>query len=68
MQVKKQQLEPDMEQLSSSKLGKEYDMSVCCYPVYFTYMQSISYHMPGWVNHKLESDCRERYQQPRICR
>ena len=63
-----QQLEPDVEQLNSSKLGKEYDKSVYCHPIYLTYMQSISHHMPDWVNHKLESDCRERYQQPRICR
>ena len=37
MQVKKQQLEPDMEQLTGSKLGKEYDKAVCCLPAYLTY-------------------------------
>ena len=40
MQVKKQQLEPDIEQQSDSKLGKEYDKATYCYPVYLTYMQS----------------------------
>ena len=38
MQVKKQQLEPDMEQLTGSKLGKEYDKAVYCHPTYLTYM------------------------------
>ena len=55
MQVKKQQLEPDMEQQTGSKLGKEYDKSLYCYPADLTYMQSISYKMPGWMKHKLES-------------
>ena len=41
MQVKKQQLELDMEQLSGSKLGKEYNKAVYCYLAYLTYMQSI---------------------------
>ena len=41
MQVKKQQLEPDMEQQTGSKLGKEYIKTVYCYPVYLTFMQSI---------------------------
>ena len=40
MRVKKQQLEPDLEQLTGSKLGKEYDKAVCCHPAYLTYMQS----------------------------
>ena len=40
MQVKKQQLEPDMEQQTGSKLGKEYDKAVYCHPTYLTYMQS----------------------------
>ena len=39
MQVKKQQFESDMEQLTGSKLGKEYDKAVYCHPVYLTYMQ-----------------------------
>ena len=40
MQVKKQQLEPDMEQWDESKLGKEYVKAVYCHPAYLTYMQS----------------------------
>ena len=55
MQVKKQQLEPDMEQWTGSKLRKEYVKAVYCHPAYLTYMQSISCEMPGWMNHKLES-------------
>ena len=55
MQVKKQQLEPDMEKWTCSKLGKEYVKGVCCHPVYLTYMQSTSCKMLGWVKHKLES-------------
>ena len=54
MQVKKQQLEPDMEQWTGSKLGKEYK-AVYCHPAYLTYMQSISCEMPGWMKHKLKS-------------
>ena len=48
MQVKKQQLELDMEQQTVSKLGKEYVKAV--------------YDMPGWMKHKLEQDCWEKYQ------
>ena len=55
MQVKKQQLQPNMEQWTDSKLGKEYIKAVYCHPAYLTYMQSISYEMPGWIKHKLES-------------
>ena len=55
MQVKKQQLELDMEQQTGSKLGKEYVKTVYCHPAYLTYMQSTSCEMPGWVKHKLES-------------
>ena len=40
--VKKQQLEPDMEQQTGSKLGKEYIKAVCCHPAYLTYMQHTS--------------------------
>ena len=54
MQVKKQQLEPDMEQWTGSKLGKEYVKAVYCHPPYLTYMQSTSCEMPGWMNNKLE--------------
>ena len=55
MQVKKQQLELDMEQWTGSKLGKVYIKAVYCHPVYLTYMQSISCEMPGWMKLKLES-------------
>ena len=55
MQVKKQQLEPEVEQLTGSKLGKEYDKAVYCHSAYLTYMQSTSCEMLGWMNPKLES-------------
>ena len=55
MQVKKQQLEMDMEQWTDSKLGKEYIKAVYCHPAYLTYMQSTLYKMLGWMKHKLES-------------
>ena len=55
MQVKKQQLELDMEQWTGSKLRKEYVKAICCHPAYLTYMQSTSWEMPGWMKHKLES-------------
>ena len=55
MQVKKHQLEQDMEQQTGSKLAKEYVKAVYCHPVYLTYMQSTSCEMPGWMRHKLES-------------
>ena len=55
MQVKKQQLELDMEQQTGSKLGKEYVKAVYCHPAYLTCMQSTSWEMLGWVKHKLES-------------
>ena len=50
------ELEPDMEQQTGSKLGKEYVKAVYCHPDYsLPYMQNTSCEMPGWVNHKLES-------------
>jgi len=55
MQVKKQQLELDMEQQTGSKLGKEYVKAVYCHPVYLIYRQSTSCEMLGWMKHKLES-------------
>ena len=55
MQVRKQQLEPDMKQQTGSKLGKEYVKAVYCHPAYLTYMQSTSREMPDWMKHKLES-------------
>ena len=55
MLVKKQQLEPDMEQQTGSKLRKEYVKAVYCHPAYLTYMQSTTWEMLGWLKHKLES-------------
>ena len=55
MQVKKQQLELDMEQQTGFKSGKEYVKAVYCHPAYLTYMQSTSCKIPGWMKHKLES-------------
>ena len=55
MQVNKQHLEPDMEQQTCSKLGKEYVKAVYCHPAYLTYIQSTLCEMPGWMKHKLES-------------
>ena len=55
MQVKKQQLELDMEQQTGSKSEKEDVRTVYCHPDYLIYMQSISCEMPGWMKHKLES-------------
>ena len=55
MQVKKQQLDLDMEQQTASKLAKEYIKAVYCHPAYLTYMQSTSWEMLGWMKHKLES-------------
>ena len=49
MQIKKQQLEPDMEQWIDSKLGKEYVKAVYCHLAYLTYLQSILCEMPGWM-------------------
>ena len=55
MQVKKQQLEPDMEQWTGSKLEKKYIKAVYCHPAYLTYMQSTSWETLDWMKHKLES-------------
>ena len=55
MQVKKQQLKPDMELWIGSKLGKEYVKAVYCHPTYLTYMQSTLFEMPGWMKFKLQS-------------
>ena len=55
MQVKKQQLEPDMEQQPDSKLRKEYVKAVYCHPAYLTNMQGTSCEVLGWMKHKLES-------------
>ena len=61
MQIRKQQLELDMEQ-QTSKSGKEYVKALYCHPAYLTYMQSTSWETLGWVKHKLES------RLPQICR
>ena len=55
MQVKKQQLEMDMEQQTGFKLGKAYIKAAYCHPAYLTYMQSTSWEMLDWLKHKLES-------------
>ena len=55
MQVKKQQLEPDMKQWTGSKLGKEYIKGVYYHPAHLIYMQSTSCKMLGWMKHNLES-------------
>ena len=55
MQIKKQQLEMDMEQQTSFKYGKEYIKAVYCHLAYLTYMHSTSFKLPGWMKHKLES-------------
>ena len=55
MQLKKQQLEPDMEQRTGSKLRKQYIKAVYCHSAYLTFVQSTSYEIPGWIKHKLET-------------
>ena len=62
MQVKKQQLEPDMEQRTGSKSGKEYVKAVYCHLANLTYMQSTSCEMPGGMNHSWNQNCQEKYQ------
>ena len=55
MQVKKQQLELDMELQTGSKLEKEYVKALYCHPAYLNSVQSTSCEMPGWMKHKVES-------------
>ena len=55
MQVRKQQLELDMEQQTGYKSGKEFVKAVYCHPAYLTYMQITSCEMLDWMKHKLES-------------
>ena len=55
MQVKRQQLEMDIEQQTGSKLGREYIKAMYCHTAYLTFMQSTSCELPGWMKHKLES-------------
>ena len=74
MQVKKQQLETDMEQQIGSKLGKEYIKAVYCHPAYLTYMQSTSCKMPDsarfialkslWINARLMAETEEKLKSP----
>ena len=60
MQVKKQQLELDMEQQTGSKSGKGYVKAVYFHPAYLTYMQSISWEILDWMKHKVESSLGEK--------
>ena len=55
MQVRKQQLELDMEQQTGSKQEKEYVKAVYCHPAYLTYMQSTSCEILSWMKHQRES-------------
>ena len=59
MQVKKQQLEPDMEQWTGSKLGKEYVKVVYCHLAYLIQYAEYTMLMLGWKKHKLESRLQE---------
>ena len=68
MQVRKQQLELDMEQQTGSKLGKNYVKAVYCHPAYLTYMQSTSWETLGWKKHKLESRLLGEISISQICR
>ena len=61
MQVRKHQLEQDIEQQTGSKSGKEYVKAAYCHPAYLTYMQNTSWEMLDWMKHKLESRW-EKYQ------
>ena len=62
MQVKKQELELDMEQQAGSKLEKECVKAVYCHPAYLTYMQSTSWETLGWMSTSWNQDCQEKYQ------
>ena len=62
MQVRKQELELDMEQQTGSKQGKENIKAEYCHPAYLTYMQSTSWEMLGWMKHGWNQDCWEKYQ------
>ena len=68
MQVKNQKLELNMEQWPGSKLGKDYVKAVYCHPAYLTYMQSTSYVILDWMNHKLESGLPGEMSKPEISR
>ena len=68
VQVKKQQLELDMEQQTDSKLRKEYIKAVYCHPTYLTYTHSISGECRAGWSPSWNQDCHKKYQQPQICR
>ena len=62
IQVKKQELELDMEQQTGSKSGKEYTKAVYCHPAYLTYMQSTSWKCRAGWSTSWNQDCQEKYQ------
>ena len=63
MQVRKQQLELDMEQQTGSKQEKEYVKAVYCHPAYLTYMLSTSWETLGWkISTNWNQDCWVKYQ------
>ena len=66
MQDKKQQLEPNMQQQTGSKLEKEYIKAIHCHPAYLTYMRSTSWETLGCMITSWNQDCWEKYQQPHI--
>ena len=68
MQVKKQQLEPDMEQWTDSKLGKECVKAVYCHYAYLNSVQNTSGEMLSWLKHKLESRLLGEISITQICR
>ena len=65
MQIRKQQLELDMEQQTGSKLGKEYVKAAYCHPAFLTYMQSTSCEMLGWINSSWNQGFWEKYHNLR---
>ena len=60
MWIKKQQLEAYLEQLTGSKLEKEYNKAIYCHPIYLAYTQITSSKMPGWINQSWNLDCQEK--------
>ena len=66
MWIKKQHLEPYMEQLTGSKLGKENIKAVRCHSVYLTYLQNTSWKIPGWTNHRCNQYFKKKCQKPQI--
>ena len=68
MQVRKRQLELDMEQQTGSKLGKVYVKAVYCHPAYLTYMQNTSCKMPAGCITNWNQNCRKKYQLAQLCR